>query len=153
MMELLREWIVSLMAVSLLAALVQSLAGSGALRRAAEFICALALLAALLGPLPGLDWGSLLPDAEAYRDSAERLRLELEREREAELTAGIAERTASYISHKARCAVRVETNAEGGVPLPWRVELERDYESGLSAWIEETVGIPKERQAWHGGEN
>ena len=46
-MELLREWIMSLMAVSLLAALVQSLVGGGALRRAADFICALALLAAL----------------------------------------------------------------------------------------------------------
>ena len=143
----------SLMAVSLLAALVQSLVGGGALRRAADFICALALLAALLRPLPGLDWESLLPDADAYRDSAERLQMQLEKEQDAQLAAGIAERTASYISDKARCAVRVETKTENGVPLPWRVELERDYESELSAWIEETVGIPKERQAWHGSES
>lgn len=152
-MELLREWIMSLMAVSLLAALVQSLVGGGALRRAAEFICALALLAALLGPLPGIKWESLLPDADAYADSVNRLRLQLEQEQEAELASGIAERTAAYISDKARCAVRVETKTENGVPLPWRVELERDYESELSAWIEETVGIPKERQAWHGSES
>ena len=49
--------------------------------------------------------------------------------------------------------MRVETKVEGGVPLPWRVELERDYEKGLSDWIFETVGIPEERQAWHGVKN
>ena len=65
----------------------------------------------------------------------------------------ISEQCAAYISDKARCAVRVETKVEGGVPLPWRVELERDYEKGLSDWILETVGIPEERQAWHGVKN
>ena len=152
-MELLREWIMSLVAVSLLSALVRSLVGSGSLRRAAEFICALALLAALLRPLPGIRCEELLPDADAYAGSVERLQLQLEREQEAQMASGIAERTAAYISDKARCAVRVETRTENGVPLPWRVELERDYEKELSAWIGETVGIPKERQAWHGVEN
>ena len=152
-MELLREWIMNVVAVSLLGALVRSLVGSGSLRRAAEFICALVLLAALLRPLPGIRWEDLLPDAEAYAGGVNRLQLQMEREQAEQLAAGIAERTAAYISDKARCAVRVETQTENGVPLPWRVELERDYESGLSDWIEETVGIPKERQAWHVGEN
>lgn len=152
-MELLREWIMSLVAVSLLSALVRSLVGSGSLRRAADFICALALLAALLRPLPGIRWEELLPDADACAGRAERLRLEMEREQEVQLSSGIAERTAAYISDKAGCAVRVETKTVDGVPLPWRAELERDYEGELSNWIAETVGIPKERQAWHGGEN
>ena len=152
-MELLREWIMSLVAVSLLSALVRSLVGSGSLRRAADFICALALLAALLRPLPGIRWEELLPDADAYAARAERMQLQLERQQESDLASGIAERTAAYISDKAGCAVRVETKMENGVPLPWRAELERDYERELSAWISETVGIPKERQAWHGGEN
>lgn len=152
-METLREWIVSLAAVSLLIAIVQSLTGSGAVRRAADFICALALLAALLRPLPGLEWEALLHNGEDYAAATERLYREMESSQTAELEDGIAERTASYISDKARCAVRVETKAENGVPLPWRVELERDYESGLAQWISETVGIPEERQAWHGVEN
>ena len=152
-MDVLREWIISLVAVSLLIALIQSLVGGGALRRAAELVCALALLAALLRPLPGLKGEELLPDGDEYAETVARLQTELEREQAAEMETGIAERTASYISDKAHCAVRVETKVENGVPLPWRVELERDYESELSAWIGETVGIPKERQAWHGGEN
>ena len=68
-MELLREWIMSLVAVSLLSALVRSLVGSGSLRRVAEFICALALLAALLRPLPGVRWEDLLPDTDEYAGS------------------------------------------------------------------------------------
>ena len=152
-MELLREWIMSLVAVSLLSALVRSLVGSGSLRRVAEFICALALLAALLRPLPGIRWEDLLPDTDEYAGSVERLQLQLEQKQDDRLAAGIAERTAAYISDKARCAVRVETKMENGVPLPWQAELERDYERELSDWIGETVGIPKERQAWHGGEN
>lgn len=150
MMDALRDWIVSLVAVSLLVAIVQSLTGSGAIRRAADFICALALLAALLGPLPGLKWESLLPDGDDYAEAVAKMQREMEETQTAELETGIAERTASYISDKARCAVRVETKVENGVPLPWRVELERDYEKGLSDWIFETVGIPEERQAWHG---
>lgn len=153
MMDVLREWIVSLVAVSLLIALVQSLTGSGAVRRAADFICALALLAALLRPLPGLQWESLLPEGNDYAEATEQLHREMVASQTAELETGIAERTASYISDKARCAVRVETKVENGVPLPWRVELERDYESGLAQWISETVGIPEERQAWHGVED
>lgn len=153
MMEVLREWIVSLVAVSLLVAIVQSLTGSGAVRRAADFVCALALLAALLRPLPGLEWESLLPDEADYAEAVAKLQREMESTQAAELETGIAERTASYISDKARCAVRVETKVKGGVPLPWRVELERDYEKGLSDWILETVGIPEERQAWHGVKN
>ena len=84
---------------------------------------------------------------------AESLQGDIEQTQAKELAAGIEERTASYISDKARCAVRVETKMENGVPLPWRVELERDYEKGLSDWICETVGIPEERQAWHGVKN
>ena len=89
----------------------------------------------------------------AYQLSVERRQKELEKEQREELQALIEQQTAAYISDKARCAVRVETKVENGVPLPWRAELERDYERELSDWIGETVGIPKERQAWHGGEN
>ena len=153
MMESLGNWLMSLVAVSLLTALAQSLAGSGGLRRAANFTGGLVLLAALLQPLPGLDWEELLPDKEAYQAQVESLQGDIEQTQAKELAAGIEERTASYISDKARCAVRVETKMVDGLPLPWWAELDRGYDAELSAWMMETVGIPKERQEWHGAEN
>ena len=85
----------------------------------------------------------------------------MEAEEETALKAGIAERTEAYISDKAaalggtvRARVETRTGADG-VPLPWSAELEGDYTEELAQWMETELGIPRERQDWHGqeGEN
>ena len=55
MMEAVREWLTSLVLVSLLLSVAQSLIPEGTLRRAASFTGGLILLFALLRPVLGAD--------------------------------------------------------------------------------------------------
>lgn len=156
MMEGLRQWMLSLVALCMLLAVVRVLVPGGTMSRVAAFIGGLVLLAALAQPLAKL--GAVrfaLPD---YAGEMERLERQLEEENETALAEGIEERTEAYISDKAASmglagTCRVETKpTEEGVPLPWSVELEMPRSAELAAWIEGELDIPAERQVWHGAE-
>ena len=159
MMEHVRQWLSSIVVVSLLLSVVQSLVPKGSLRRVASFLSGLVLLAVLLEPLPKLDLEGL--ELRGVQEETEKVRRQLEAEQETALKAGIAEQTEAYISDKAAslgltAEVRVETVAGAdGVPVPWRVEVEGGYTEELAQWMETELGIPRERQDWHGqeGEN
>lgn len=159
MMEHVRQWLTSIVTVSLLLSVIQSLVPQGSLRRVSSFLGGLVLLAILLAPLLGLDFAGLeVPD---WQKETEEVRRKLEAEEESALAAGIAGQTEAYISDKAAslgltAEVRVETVAGAdGVPVPWRVEVEGGYTEELAQWMETELGIPRERQDWHGqeGEN
>ena len=159
MMEHVRQWLSSIVVVSLLLSVVQSLVPKGSLRRVASFLSGLVLLAVLLEPLPKLDLEGL--ELRGLQEETEKVRRQLEAEQETALKAGIAEQTEAYISDKAAslgltAEGRVETVAGAdGVPVPWRVEVEGGYTEELAQWMETELGIPRERQDWHGreGEN
>ena len=159
MMEHVRQWLSSIVVVSLLLSVVQSLVPKGSLRRVASFLSGLVLLAVLLEPLPKLDLEGL--ELRGLQEETEKVRRQLEAEQETALKAGIAEQTEAYISDKAAslgltAEVRVETvTGADGVPVPWRVEVEGGYTEELAQWMETELGIPRERQDWHGreGEN
>ena len=156
MMEHVRQWLSSIVVVSLLLSVVQSLVPKGSLRRVASFLSGLVLLAVLLEPLPKLDLEGL--ELRGLQEETEKARRQLEAEQETALKAGIAEQTEAYISDKAAALgltvqARVETRTgEDGVPLPWSAELEGDYTEELAQWMETELDIPRERQVWHGRE-
>jgi hypothetical protein len=159
MMGALREWLTSLVAVSLLLSAAQSLIPEGSIRKIASFTGGLILLAALLYPLPGVDLSRLELHLEKYARDIEVRQEELTADGAAELTAIIEERTAAYISDKAdalgtpvRAKVRAEPD-ETGVPVPWSAELWGQESRSLAAWIAGELNIPEERQVWHEGEN
>lgn len=156
MMEHVRQWLSSIVVVSLLLSVVQSLVPKGSLRRVASFLSGLVLLAVLLEPLPKLDLEGL--ELRGLQEETEKVRRQLEAEQETALKAGIAEQTEAYISDKAAALgltvqAQVETRTgEDGVPLPWSVEVEGGYAEELAQWIEAELDIPRERQVWHGRE-
>ena len=157
MMEHVRQWLTSIVTVSLLLSVIQSLVPQGSLRRVSSFLGGLVLLAILLAPLLGLDFAGLeVPD---WQKETEEVRRKLEAEEESALAAGMAGQTEAYISDKAAslgltAEVRVETVAGAdGVPVPWRVEVEGGYTEELAQWMETEVDIPRERQVWHGRES
>ena len=156
MMEHVRQWLSSIVVVSLLLSVVQSLVPKGSLRRVACFLSGLVLLAVLLEPLPKLDLEGL--ELRGLQEETEKVRRQLEAEQETALKAGIAEQTEAYISDKAAALgltvqARVETRTGAdGVPLPWSAELEGDYTEELAQWMETELDIPRERQVWHGRE-
>ena len=152
MMEHVRQWLSSIVVVSLLLSVVQSLVPKGSLRRVASFLSGLVLLE----PLPKLDLEGL--ELRGLQEETEKVRRQLEAEQETALKAGIAEQTEAYISDKAAALgltvqARVETRTgEDGVPLPWSADMEGGYAEELAQWIEAELDIPRERQVWHGRE-
>ena len=158
-MGALREWLTSLVAVSMLLSVAQTLVPEGSIRKIASFTGGLILLVVLLRPLLGADLSRLDLHLEDYERAIGQRQEELASAGEAELAGIIEERTAAYISDKAdtlglAVKVQVETKPAGdGVPVPWRAELWGPRSPALATYMEEELGIPGERQVWHEGEN
>ena len=159
MIGALREWLTSIVVVTLLLSVVQALVPEGSIRRVASFVGGLILLAVLLRPVLGTDLERLQLDLGGYEQELKNAREELASSRETELTERIEERTAAYISDKAdalglKVAVRVEaTTGPDGVSLPEKVELTGPYSRELADFMTRELGIPAERQVWHERKN
>ena len=158
-MGALREWLASLVAVSMLLSVARTLVPEGSIRKISSFTGGLILLVVLLRPLLGADLSRLDLHLEDYERAIGQRQEELASAGEAELAGIIEERTAAYISDKAdtlglAVKVQVETKPAGdGVPVPWRAELWGPRSPALATYMEEELGIPGERQVWHEGEN
>ena len=81
------------------------------------------------------------------------------REKEKQLCRSIEERTAAYISDKAK-TLGTEVSAEvkttpssEGIPVPVEAEIAGAYTRELAEYIEQDLGIPAERQVWCEDEN
>lgn len=154
MMAAVREWLVSLVAVSLFLSLAQSLIPEGTLRKISSFTGGLLLLAALLQPLTGTARWEVELDVSAYEQAIAAQRLELEQAGTAQLAQEVAHATEQTIETKATAmghavTVEVETKTdENGTPLPDAVSIRGAYDERLSAWIAEELAIPSERQRW-----
>ena len=159
MIGALREWLTSIVVVTLLLSVAQTLVPEGSIRRAASFAGGLILLAALLHPVLGADMERLRLDLDGYEQALQKARKELAASGETELTKCIEERTAAYISDKAdalglEVAVRVEAAAgTDGVSLPEKAELTGPYSQELADFMARELGIPAERQVWHERKN
>ena len=100
-MGALREWLTSLVAVSMLLSVAQTLVPEGSIRKIASFTGGLILLVVLLRPLLGADLSHLDLHLEDYERAIGQRQEELGAAGEAELAGIIEERTAAYISAKA----------------------------------------------------
>ena len=159
MIGALREWLTSIVVVTLLLSVAQTLVPEGSIRRVASFVGGLILLAALLRPVLGADLERLRLVMDDYEQALQEAREELASSGETELTERIEERTAAYISDKAdalglEVSVRVKAAAgPDGVSLPDRVELTGPYSRELADFMARELGIPAERQVWHERKN
>lgn len=159
MMESLRTWLSSIVAVTLLLSIAQSLVPEGTLRRVAGFTGGLVLLVALVRPVLSGGLPDLTLETERWTAAIEEEQAALSREGEDALAALIAERTASYIWDKGAAlglevTASVETRTgEAGLPVPYSVELEGAWSQALSAYIADELNIPPERQVWNEQEN
>lgn len=150
-----REWLTSIVVVTMLLSVAQTLIPEGTVRRIASFTGGLILLAALLQPALRTDLGRLRLNFSDYAGAIEDRRSELDNAGKEELAGLIEERTAAYILDKANTlglAVTVQVETEtgtGGVPVPVSVQLTGRRDEALAAYIEGELGIPRERQVWH----
>lgn len=159
MMESLRTWLSSIVAVTLLIAMAESLVPEGTIRRVAGFTGGLVLLLALVRPVLAGGLPDLTLETEKWTAAIEEEQASLSRQGEDALAALIAERTASYIWDKgAALGLEVKANVEtrtgeAGLPVPERVELEGPYSKELADYITHELNIPPERQVWNEQEN
>lgn len=157
MMEVLRSWISSLVAITLLISLLQALLPDGGVRRVASLVSGLILLAVLLRPALDLNALNVRLDWEAKREALLEQQKAWEQDTTSALTERIAEQTEAYISDKAaEMGLDAESYVEvfcreDGVLIPSRVELSIPYSEPLSTCIKQDLGIPAERQVWNEG--
>ena len=159
MMEQMSGWLSSVVAVSLLVFLLRQILPEGSLRGIGEFTGGLVLLAALLQPLKGMVPEKIAAEAFAWQEEIYEVQEELEKQHHQALSDGIAEAAASYIWDKGNdLGLQLDAAAEtretsGGIPVPWSVTVEGEFSQEMAAWIAKELGIPRERQVWHEGEN
>lgn len=156
MMAALREWLLSVVVVSLLLAVAGQMIPEGSIRKIAGFTGGLILLLTLLQPVLQTDLGRLRLDRDSYGRAIEQRQSELEKNTDKELTALIAQKSEAYILDKATqlglsitVSIRTETGTDG-VPCPAEATVQGPRSEVLAAYIEEELGIPPERQVWNG---
>lgn len=154
-MEALREWLFSVVAVTVVLSVVQQLAGEGSVGKILRFLGGLLLTAVLLGPLPGIDVERMGEEMKAYARELNRESRKQEEAGQEELAELIESRTAAYISEQAErlgmeitAVVKTVVGAEG-IPVPAAAELRGVPSPEVEAWIERELGIPRERQVWN----
>jgi stage III sporulation protein AF len=154
MMTAVREWLVAVVAASLLISLSQSLIPEGTIRRAAAMTGGLILLVTMLQPLVGLTGGRIRLDFGALTEEIDARQEELQQSSAEELKRIIEDKAQAYISDKARtlglaCTAQVTARmGEDGVPVPYEAVLYGTPSAQLSDAVQQELGIPKERQIW-----
>ena len=150
-----RVWLTSIVMVTLLLSVAQTLIPEGTIRKIAGFTGGLILLVALLRPVLGADLERLHLDLGDYERAIEERQEELASAGNAELKALIESQTAAYISDKANAlglevTVRVEAEAGAdGIPVPAAADIQGARSEELASYMEQALGIPRERQSWH----
>ena len=149
-----RVWLTSIVMVTLLLSVAQTLIPEGTIRKIAGFTGGLILLVALLRPVLGADLERLHLDLGDYERAIEERQEELASAGNAELKALIESQTAAYISDKANAlglevTVRVEAEAGAdGIPVPAAADIQGARSEELASYMEQELGIPRERQSW-----
>lgn len=155
MIEAARSWLTAVAAAAFLVSLSQSLIPEGTVRKIAGFAGGLALLLVMVRPLLGADFDHLDLRYEDYAGEIQQRQTELEAQSDQTLEELIQEKTEAYILDKAaalgvECTVRVLVEpGEDGTPIPSGAELTGQKSDALADYMEQELGIPKERQVYH----
>lgn len=158
-MEVVRAWLLSLIAVSLLCASAGALMPKGAVRQVGRLVCGLVMLAAILSPVARLDAAEGWRWLAGYFASVEQRRAGLEETVNNQMKHIIEGEYAAYIVDKAAelgltCTAQVECQRSAeGLYLPVRTEvtgmLTEDIRIQLVRTIAEDLGVPERAQVYY----
>lgn len=158
MIEALRGWLTSLIYTAMVIAVAEDMAPPGGMKKIVSMAGGLILLVMLVKPLESIELDFLQLSYNGYVRNVEERQEELEKDGLLELERLIEQRTAAYISDKAKrlgldCQVTVRCKTgEEGVPYPYSVTVRGTVSEELKRWIAEELGISTERQVFHGAE-
>ena len=150
MIDAVREWIRSIV---MLLSVGQAMVPEGQIRKIFSFSGGLVLVIVLLHPVLGLEGSVLIEPLEVYERQIFKQKEELEQLVRAEQETIIEENLTAYISDKAEALeeggavrIRAETAEDGTVTLS--AELVGQPSEPLTEYLEQELGIPRERQVW-----
>ena len=153
MIDAVREWIRSIVMVTMLRSVGQAMVPEGQIRKIFSFSGGLVLVIVLLHPVLGLEGSVLIEPLEVYERQIFKQKEELEQLVRAEQETIIEENLTAYISDKAEALeeggsvrIRAETAEDGTVTLS--AELVGQPSEPLTEYLEQELGIPRERQVW-----
>ena len=158
-MEVVRAWLLSLIAVSLLCASAGALMPKGAVRQVGRLVCGLVMLAAILSPVARLDAAEGRRWLAGYFASVEQRRAGLEETVNNQMKHIIEGEYPAYVVDKAAelgltCTAQVECQRSAeGLYLPVRTEvtgmLTEDIRIQLVRTIAEDLGVPERAQVYY----
>lgn len=157
MMQAAKSYLLSLVAASLLCALVRALLPKGAARRALSIGCALLLALTALRPLTKMNIESFSAALSRVKTDAEAARSGVRLQNNDLVCAIIKQECEAYISDKAErlgltLQVSVSVSETGTYPHPTAVTLigaaTPQQQAALTEDIANNLAIPKEAQTW-----
>jgi len=159
MFDFIRTWILSIVAMSLITAIVVNIVPKGRSRTMTGFVCSLVTIILLVSPIMRIDTTALAQNTRLFDLDVTLPTAELEARQDQLLQSIIQEQTAAYIWDKAQAigeenlVFTVETvPLEDGTPVPHGVRIDGTVSGNgqreLSRYITDTLGIPADRQHW-----
>lgn len=156
-MTIIREWLLGVLAASLLAALAEHLTPEGVVRKIGKLTGGLVVLIAILQPVLKLDAPTLSLTLSQYRDDLGNYEAQVDTENFYLMKDIIEQRTGAYIQDKAaqlgiECTAQVTCRAESTQDYPYPAsvtvvgDLTGDQREKLSLLIESELAIPPEEQ-------
>ncbi len=159
MMEFLREWLMGIVAASILCAAADSLMPDGGVKRIGKLAGALVILCVTLQPLAQLRGMDLTQLLSQYNQSIRQEEHSLLEQTQRTQKAVMEEHCAAYISDKAAqmgvvCRVEVECELHAdGLYLPRRARMWGTFsdveQSQLTRLLQRELGIPIEEQSYY----
>lgn len=128
-MEALKDWLLAVLAVSLLAAIAQAVMPEGSVKAVGRFACGLLVFLAVARPVLGIDYTRLSSVIRSYAQQTQLTEAELTETKNSLTESIIARETAAYIQDKTEtlgldCRAEVAwTWSEEGLPVPTRVTV------------------------------
>ncbi len=158
-MVALRDWLVSVVAVSVLRAAADSLMPAGGVKKVGKLACTLCVLCVMLAPLAALRGMDLTQWLAGQSGELEQIRTELEQQAGQWQKTVIEENCAAYISDKAAelgvvCRVEVDcVSHTDGLWLPEAVRLWGTFDdvaqSRMSELLERQMGLDATQQSYY----
>lgn len=154
-MDWFRTWLLGVISASLILAVLDGLIPKGAVRSIAHFTGGLILILVVLRPILQIDPGEWKLPYSDYEAQIEEQLAVYEENRLDELRTIIEAESAAYISDKGMtigvtCHPKVTTQLRDNLPYPYEVTLDTAWNTALSDYITQELGIPPDHQYWSG---
>ncbi len=161
MMDILRNWLIGIVAAAMLVSVLDALLPKGGSGKIAKLAGGLVLLLAVVQPLLQIQGETISDGWEDYKEELSQYSNDLEIAEENLMEGLIAQQSATYIQDKAMtmgitCTAEVETSPdEDGNPLPYAIvitgALTQGEQEQLTQIIATDLAIPAQRQTYQGG--